>query len=287
LLPFPLLGFDTDNDSVFMNETVRDFCQGAGVAFTRCRPYRKNDQAWVEQKNGAVVRRVVGYRRFEGLEAAAALAGLYSSLRLFVNFFQPSFKLAEKTRDGAKVIKRYHPPATPYQRLLADPRASDEARRRVEAINASLDPVVLLREIRLAQQQLVEIADRTAVGEFPAPDAPTLDQFLAGLRTAWQGGEVRPTSRPKEKAKRGRRRPDPLVAVTMDLRSWYEAEPWRTSRELLERLQAERPDAYPDKLLRTLQRRVKEWRREKAHQLVFGAAAPSGEQAQAPLLSVT
>lgn len=76
-LPFPLLGFDTDNDSVFMNETVRDYCLAAGIAFTRCRPYRKNDQAWVEQKNGAVVRRIVGYRRFEGLAAAAALAELY------------------------------------------------------------------------------------------------------------------------------------------------------------------------------------------------------------------
>jgi hypothetical protein len=77
LLPFPLLGFDTDNDSVFMNETVRDYCTEAGVEFTRSRPYRKNDQAWVEQKNGAVVRHTVGYRRYEGLEAAAALAELY------------------------------------------------------------------------------------------------------------------------------------------------------------------------------------------------------------------
>jgi transposase len=65
LLPFALLGLDTDNDSVFMNETVRDYCLDAGVEFTRCRPYRKNDQAWVEQKNGSVVRRTVGYRRFE------------------------------------------------------------------------------------------------------------------------------------------------------------------------------------------------------------------------------
>ena len=107
LLPFLLLGFDTDNDSMFMNETVRDYCTKAGVEFIRSRPYRKNDQAWVEQKNGAVVRHTVGYRRDEGLEAAAALAELYRSLRLFVNFFQPSFKLAEKSRDGAKVTKRY------------------------------------------------------------------------------------------------------------------------------------------------------------------------------------
>ena len=112
-MPFALLGFDTDNDSVFMNETVKTYCEEAGLVFTRCRPYRKNDQAWVEQKNGAVVRRAVGYRRYEGLEAAAALARLYMSLRLFVNFFQPSFKLAGKVRDGAKIKKQYHPPATP------------------------------------------------------------------------------------------------------------------------------------------------------------------------------
>src|SRR5947207_4495341 len=93
LLPFALLGLDTDNDSVFMNETVRDYCQQVGIEFTRCRPYRKNDQAWVEQKNGAVVRRAIGYRRFEGLEAAARLARLYGAMRLVVNFFQPSFKL--------------------------------------------------------------------------------------------------------------------------------------------------------------------------------------------------
>jgi transposase len=95
-MPFPLLGFDSDNDTVFLNETVRDYCQAAGIAFTRCRPYRKNDQAWVEQKNGAVVRHAVGYRRLEGLEAAVALARLYGSLRLFVNHFQPSFKLARR-----------------------------------------------------------------------------------------------------------------------------------------------------------------------------------------------
>ena len=270
-LPFALLGFDTDNDSVFMNETVQAYCQAAGVEFTRCRPYRKNDQAWVEQKNGAVVRRIVGYRRFEGLEAAAALAQLYTSVRLFVNFFQPSFKLAAKARDGAKVQKRYHPPATPCQRLLADPRTSEEVRQRVTAVQASLDPLRLLREIRAAQQQLVEIADRPT-DSAGAPDETTLAQFLSGLRTAWQAGEVRPTSRPKEKAKRLRRRPDPFAAVTAELHAWFEAEPWRTSRELFERLQAEYPGAYPDGRLRTLQRRVKDWRREMTRRMVFGAA---------------
>jgi len=89
-LPFALLGLDTDNDTVFMNETLKTYCEQAGVMFTRCRPYQKNDQAFVEQKNGAIVRRMVGYRRFEGLEAATLLAELYRSVRLFVNFF-PTF----------------------------------------------------------------------------------------------------------------------------------------------------------------------------------------------------
>ena len=196
-MPFPLLGFDTDNDSVFMNETVKTYCAEAGLVFTRCRPYRKNDQAWVEQKNGAVVRHAVGYRRYEGLEAAAALGRLYAALRLFVNFFQPSFKLAGKVRDGAKVRKTYHPPATPYQRLLTDTRTSEDVRRRATATYATLDPVRLLKTIREVQQELVALADRPAVGEAAAPTASTLEQFLSGLRTAWQEGEVRPTSKPK------------------------------------------------------------------------------------------
>jgi hypothetical protein len=270
LLPFPLLGLDTDNDSVFMNETVRDYCEQVGIEFTRCRPYRKNDQAWVEQKNGAVVRRTIGYRRFEGLEAAAALARLYAAMRLFVNFFQPSFKLAAKTRDGAQVRKRYHPPATPCQRLLADPRTNEQVRRRVNELRATLDPVGLLKEIRAVQHQLVAIADSPAPGDTAKPTPPTLEQFLTGLRTAWKEGEVRATSIAKAKPKRLRRRPDPFVAVTTELRGWFEAEPWHTSRELLERLQAQCPGVYPDGLLRTLQRRLKEWRREAAHRMVFG-----------------
>jgi hypothetical protein len=272
LLPFALLGLDTDNDSVFMNETVRDYCLAAGVEFTRCRPYRKNDQAWVEQKNGSVVRRAVGYRRFEGLEAAAVLARLYGAMRLFVNFFQPSFKLAAKARDGAKVTKRYHPPATPCERLMADARTNEEVRRRLATQRSTLDPVRLLREIRAAQQELVRLADTPVLRDATPPTAPTLEQFLSGLRTAWQEGEVRPTSAPKPKAKRLRRRPDPFVAVTTVLREWFEVEPWRTSRELFERLQAEYPGMYPDGQLRTCQRRLKEWRREAALRLVFGTA---------------
>lgn len=98
--PFPLLGVDFDNDSAFMNELVVCWCRSQGLEVTRSRAYRKNDQAWVEQKNGAIVRRLVGYGRFVGAEATTALARLYEVVRLHGNLFQPSFKLREKTRSA-------------------------------------------------------------------------------------------------------------------------------------------------------------------------------------------
>ena len=260
-MPFALLGFDTDNDSVFMNETVKTYCEEAGLVFTRCRPYRKNDQAWVEQKNGAVVRRAVGYRRYEGLEAAAALARLYPSLRLFVNFFQPSFKLAGKVRDGAKVRKTYHPPATPYQRLLADTRTSEDVRRQVMAMYATLDPVQLLRtSARSSRSSLKSPTVRSRTKHAPERARRWSNSCPDCARHGRRARCVRPVSR-RQKAPRGRRRPDPFARVTELLREWFEAEPWRTSRELFERLQ-EQPGVFPDGQLRTLQRRVKEWRRE-------------------------
>jgi hypothetical protein len=145
----------------------------------------------------------------------------------------------------------------------------------VNAIYATLDPVLLLREIRAAPH-LVEVADRPLTGIPIAMTGPTIEQFLSGLRTAWREGEVRPTNKPKEKAPRGRRRPDPLVTVTVRLREWFEAEPWRTARELFERLQQEQPGAFPDGQLQTLQRRLKEWRRQQAHKLVFGMDGAPG-----------
>lgn len=278
LLPIPLLGFDSDNDSVFINDTVREYCQTTGVVFTRSRPYRKNDQAWVEQKNGAIVRRIVGYRRFEGVEAAAALARLYATTRLFVNFFQPSFKLAEKQRNGAHVIKRYHRPATPYQRLIADPRTPEEGRQQLSVAQNELDPVRLLREMRELQGRLVEIADKPSKHEGSSRPETSLEEFLAGLRTAWKEGEVRPTAKQKVRVRKPRRCPGPFAAVTTELRAWFEAEPWQTGRELLEKLQARHPGVYPSGQLRTLQRRLKIWRHEIAHRLVFGTS-PAGAMA--------
>lgn len=160
-LPMAVLGFDTDNNTVFMNETVNAYCTANAIEFTRSRPYRKNDQAWVEQKNGAIVRRLVGYSRFEGLQATADFGRLYASARLFINYFQPSFKLAEKHRDGARVRKKYHSPATPYQRRLDNPRTPPEVARQVGTIYTTLDPACLLQDIRARQQRLVFNSDMT------------------------------------------------------------------------------------------------------------------------------
>jgi hypothetical protein len=139
-MPFPLRGFDTDNGGEFLNETVAAYCRLHGIPCTRSRAYHKNDQAWVEQKNGSVVRRVVGYRRLEGLAAAEALSQLYAAARLFVNFFQPSFKLASKTRVVAKVRKTYHTPETPYAKLLASAAITDDMKQRLRAVAEQLDP---------------------------------------------------------------------------------------------------------------------------------------------------
>ena len=112
-LPFPVLGIDSDNDTVFINDTLTRYCADRGIEFTRSRAYRKNDQAWVEQKNSAVIRRFLGHERYSGQVAGQTIAHLHGAMRLYVNYFQPSFKLMEKTRNGSAVIKRYSPPATP------------------------------------------------------------------------------------------------------------------------------------------------------------------------------
>jgi aryl-alcohol dehydrogenase-like predicted oxidoreductase len=127
------------------------YAKGHDLVQTRSRAYKKNEQAWVEQKIGAIVRRLVGYGRLSGTAATKALATLYASSRLYINFFQPSFKLKSKTRDGARVHKVYFTPATPCDRLLAYSSAGPATREKLTAQFMSLDPVRLLQEIRLAQ----------------------------------------------------------------------------------------------------------------------------------------
>ena len=191
-LPFALHALDVDNGSEFVNDRLIEYCLSHGIELTRSRPYRKNDQAWIEQKNGAIVRKLLGYRRFEGLAAARAITRLYGASRLFVNFFQPSFKLAAKHRDGAKVTKRYHPPQTPCERLLVSEHIPMATKGKLQEISANLDPLKLLEEMRAVQAYLTAMAD----GETPPPmtsEPPDLAAFVASLSSAWHQGEIRPT----------------------------------------------------------------------------------------------
>ena len=144
-LPFPVLGIDSDNDSVFINQTLMEYCADRGIEFTRSRAYRKNDQAWIEQKNGSVVRRFAGHDRYSGQIAGQTMVHLYQAVRLHVNYFQPSFKLLEKIRDGARVIKRYSPPATPCDRLMQGDTITAKTKEELNVYRAGLDPVALLR----------------------------------------------------------------------------------------------------------------------------------------------
>ncbi len=191
-LPFPLRALDTDNGTEFINEGLVGYCAEHGIELTRSRPWRKNDQAWIEQKNGAIVRKTVGIRRYEGIAAAQCLAGLYTALRFFVNFFQPSFKLAAKTREGSTAKRSYHAPATPCERLLSHPAIGDATKTRLREVAAMLDPIRLLEEIRNGQSQLTALADGRGL-EPPKAGDPDLSRFLSTLATAWQHGEVRPT----------------------------------------------------------------------------------------------
>jgi hypothetical protein len=157
LLPFPLKGLDTDNGGEFINSTTLVWCTEHRVTFTRSRPYKKNDQAHVEEKNGSIVRRFVGYDRYEGKQSLAKLAELYDSLRLYVNYFQPSMKLLSKQRDGAKVSRRYEQAATPYERVMQS-CVDESVKNRLTEEFEWLDPVKLLIQVEELQDELWKTA---------------------------------------------------------------------------------------------------------------------------------
>jgi hypothetical protein len=170
-LPFPLLGIDSDNGSEFLNAHLVRYCEAERLTFTRSRPYWKNDQAHVEQKNWSVVRKLVGYDRLESAAALAQLDALYAHLRLWTNHWQPSLKLLARERDGAKLRKRYAEARTPYRRALdADSLAAD-ARAHLEAEHQGCLPGALRRALE---------REVLALGRLAAPASP----FARDLATA-------------------------------------------------------------------------------------------------------
>ena len=161
-LPFPLLGLDSDNGSEFINQHLFTYCHQQGITFTRSRAYKKNDSCHVEQKNGNVVRRLVGYDRYASKAAYQSLGRIYDCVRLYLNFFQPTMKLLSKTRHGARVQKVYEKAQTPYQRILKLGVLSEAKQAELATTYSGLNPVRLLKQINSNLEQLWRMAERPA-----------------------------------------------------------------------------------------------------------------------------
>jgi len=159
-LPFPLLGLDSDNGSEFVNQELLRYCQKERITFTRARPYRKNDNCYVEQKNYSVVRQTVGYQRFDTAAELMVLKQLYATLRLYTNFFQPTMKLKSKERFGSRVKKSYHAPQTPYQRVLACAAVSAADKKKLQCQYRLLNPAALKRELDKQRKELFRLASK-------------------------------------------------------------------------------------------------------------------------------
>ncbi|HEX2437854.1 MAG TPA: hypothetical protein VHT71_06045 [Methylomirabilota bacterium] len=157
-LPVVLAGLDSDNGSEFINRVLYYYCWREGIVFTRGRAWKKNDSALVEQKNGAIVRHLVGYDRFASQAAYAQLARVYALVRLHVNFFQPVEKLVTKRRDGARVHRLFDRAQTPYQRLCAAGVLVADKRAELEGLYQRLNPLQLQRDIEAALERLWKLA---------------------------------------------------------------------------------------------------------------------------------
>jgi hypothetical protein len=294
LFPWLLRGVDFDNDSAFMNDVVVPWCREQRLEVTRSRAYKKNDQAFVEQKNGAVVRRLMGYGRFDGADTARVMSRLYAAARLYINFFQPSFKLKEKRREGAKVIKRYYPPSTPCARALAHPKVPAAVKKRLREQYRMLDPVALLAEIRAVQDELGNRVDRRAgdargqqrASKSTAPQpvqssAPDAVAFAKTLGATIEAGEPRATHRrPKRSYKTRVRMPSKLDPHVGTIEAWLAAEPQLTAITIVGRLSEKQPNQFGTKQHSIVQRLLKVLRRNAAEKLI--AQEPLGATTGAP-----
>ena len=157
-LPFAMKGIDSDNGGEFKNIQLLQWCEVNHITFTRSRSYKKNDNCFVEQKNDSVVRRIVGYYRFEGEASRAVMAELYENYNKLVNFFFPSMKIIAKERVDAKVIKKYDAAKTPYRRLMESADVSEAVKAELFRRKNRLDLQQLLEKTQLLQRKLIAMA---------------------------------------------------------------------------------------------------------------------------------
>jgi hypothetical protein len=296
-LPMALLGLDTDNGSEFLNNGLLDYCTQHEIDFTRCRAYKKNDQCFVEQKNGAIVRKFIGYDRFEGVEACRILTELYRHLRLHINFFQPSLKLFSKQRQGSRMVKKYEQAQTPYQRVLAAETIPTATKEALKTQFAALDPLALQQAITALQEELWHYANpqsslvlhptitaEKVVEPTPIPQSPAIvDQSQAPDTARFEGDNFTNQAAPLDEKvtqhsyrhsprqrhnytgpRYWRTRPDPLLDVWDEVKQVLEQQPHLVAKTLFLDLQKKYPGRFSDGQLRTFQRRVSAWRIEYA-----------------------
>ena len=277
-LSVALLGLDTDNGSEFINYEMLRYCQREHITFTRSRVNKKNDQAYVEEKNGSVVRRLIGYDRYEGVDAWRALMQLYEVLRLYLNLFQPSMKLLSKKRDGARVSNRYDQAQTPCQRVLASSQVRKRNKEELRRLFRESDPLALLKELERRQDQFWQYANR---GPTQSADARAL-LVLAEPNSSTEprvsvplvGQDQSPTSQGPRRYRRTKKpraprtwrtRQDAFAEVWTEIRLRLEINPAQTAQALFLDLQRRHPGRFQEGQLRTLQRRVREWRRKRLY----------------------
>ncbi len=265
LLPFPILGIDTDNGAEFINMELMTYCEQEHITFTRGRPQKSNDQCYVEQKNGQIVRQVVGYDRFVGELAYRQLTELYRALRVYVNCFQPSMKLQTKQREGSKVRRTYDQAQTPMQRLLASGAVAQHKQLELRRVIQALDPLRLLHQLEHLQKALWRHAI-TSSSENQESTSPL--QFSVQLVSSEKVPANGIPGTPPSLLKRARRkkyqtsgrphdwrtRKDPFEGEWEQITSWLLANPELTGVDIFHKLEQLSPGHYRPTQVRTLQR---------------------------------
>ncbi|HEX4204111.1 MAG TPA: tyrosine-type recombinase/integrase, partial [Ktedonobacteraceae bacterium] len=265
--PFPILGLDTDNGAEFINEEVAAYCVREQITFTRGRPYEKQDQCFVEQKNGVVVRQVVGHGRLIGEHAYRQLDELYRALHWYVNGFQPSMKLMSKQIEGRKVHRIYDAAKTPLQRVLLSGVLTSSRQQELRTIGKAFDPLRLFQQVEQLQQAIFRCeAGKSRISQ-PIP-TPSLVPFdLAGcaaelvLEEESEAGAFLHEGQESAKVLDWRRTSkDPFAGQWEQILSWVQANPTRSGGDILRELQHRFPGRYEHSHLRTLQRGVRKIR---------------------------
>ena len=267
--------FHTYYGSEFINAELIVYCEREKITFTRGRPYRKNDQCYVEQKNGIVVKQFVGYDRFEGLRAYKQLTELYRAVHLYINFFQPSMKLREKHRKSSNVNRKYHPARTLFQRLIDSGVIDTKMLEKLNCVNHTLDPVRLVKQIEALQNALWQHAV-LITHPSESPDSEDNHNLRFNVKTCSLSGKpakagVNPVINAEVRNKRNYRRTkktkiprywctrkDPYENVRGEVYKWLENNPERTATSLLLGLQQRYPGLYNNNCQIRFKRRLYE-----------------------------